>query len=278
MKCTRGSRRHRGASGCTCPARCSRARSRSGSAPRTCCVCRVTPRVIPTWSSKHWPPADRWSQPTSVGYPRSSIFTMDDWSCRAIRWRCETRWRKCSNDHGITPRWQRRGRAAGMMWHKLRWRCASLPVEADTEMDAIEPDRGMRGQNIICFAKEWNEDPTSCNHVLRAIARNNRVLWLNSISTRSPNLASGRDLRKIARRVFAVMKGATPVGDQMWLFKPFVLPFQHHRWAIRLNRHILRITLGLLRRRLGMRAFQLWTFVPTSCEYVGSLGEDMIIY
>jgi glycosyltransferase involved in cell wall biosynthesis len=145
-------------------------------------------------------------------------------------------------------------------------------------MDAIEPDRGMRGQNIICFAKEWNEDPTSCNHVLRELARNNRVLWLNSISTRSPNLASGRDLRKIARRVFAVMKGATPVGDQMWLFTPFVLPFHHNRWAIRLNRHILRITLGLLRRRLGMRAFQLWTFVPTSCEYVGRLGEDMIIY
>jgi glycosyltransferase involved in cell wall biosynthesis len=104
------------------------------------------------------------------------------------------------------------------------------------------------------------------------------VLWLNSISARSPNLASGRDLRKIARRISGVMKGATPVGDQMWLFTPFVLPFHHSRWAIRLNRHILRLTLTLLRRRLGMREFQLWTFVPTSSEYVGRLGEELIVY
>jgi glycosyltransferase involved in cell wall biosynthesis len=142
----------------------------------------------------------------------------------------------------------------------------------------MQAQQGMTGQDIICFAKEWNEDPTSCNHVLRELAKNNRVLWLNSISTRSPNLASGRDLRKIARRILAVMKGATSVGDQMWLFTPFVLPFHHSPWAIRLNRHILRFTLGLLRRRLGMRNFQLWTFVPTSSEYVGRLGEEMVVY
>jgi hypothetical protein len=58
----------------------------------------------------------------------------------------------------------------------------------------MQAQQGMKGQDIICFAKEWNEDPTSCNHVLRELAKNNRVLWLNSISTRSSNLASGRDL------------------------------------------------------------------------------------
>jgi hypothetical protein len=137
---------------------------------------------------------------------------------------------------------------------------------------------GMSGQNIICFAKDWNEDPTSCNHVLRELAQHNRVLWLNSISTRAPNLASGRDLGKIVRKILGVLKGAIRVGDQMWVFTPFVLPFHHSAWAVRLNRYILRLTLYLLRRKLGMRKFQLWTFVPTSSEYVGRLGEEMIIY
>ena len=33
----------------------------------------------------------------------------------------------------------------------------------------------MKGQNIICFAKDWSEDPTSCNHVLEELAKDNRV-------------------------------------------------------------------------------------------------------
>ena len=43
----------------------------------------------------------------------------------------------------------------------------------------------MTGENIVCFAKDWTEDPTSNNHVMRLLARENKVLWLNSIATRS---------------------------------------------------------------------------------------------
>ena len=38
----------------------------------------------------------------------------------------------------------------------------------------------LEGENIICFAKDWSEDPTSNNHVMRLLARKNKVLWLNS--------------------------------------------------------------------------------------------------
>ena len=44
----------------------------------------------------------------------------------------------------------------------------------------------MTGENIVCFAKDWTEDPTSNNHVMRLLARDNQVLWLNSIATRTP--------------------------------------------------------------------------------------------
>jgi len=153
---------------------------------------------------------------------------------------------------------------------------------ADKNIDAGRNLSGLRGQNIVCFAKDWSEDPTSCNHVLRQLSKHNKVLWINSISTRAPNLASGRDIKKIFRRVWEFLsgfvKGAQPVGDQMWLFNPFVLPFHHSPWAIRLNQIILRFTIGVQRRRLGMKDFQLWTFVPTSSEYIGRLGESLIVY
>jgi glycosyltransferase involved in cell wall biosynthesis len=137
---------------------------------------------------------------------------------------------------------------------------------------------GMIGENIICFAKDWNSDPTSCNHVLRELAKNNTVIWVNSIATRSPSLGSGRDLRKVVRHLGGFLKGAKNVGDNMWLLTPFVLPFHHKPWVVKLNRTILRTTLGSLRKRLKMAQFQLWTFVPTSAEYVGTLGEEMVVY
>ena len=136
----------------------------------------------------------------------------------------------------------------------------------------------MENQNIVCFAKDWSEDPTSCNHVLMELSKTNKVLWLNSISTRSPNLASGRDMGKIFKKLAGFLKGPQKVGKQMWVYTPIVLPFHHIPAAVAFNRLWLRMTIFLLTFFLGMRNFQLWTFVPTSAEYVGHMGEDLLVY
>lgn len=138
--------------------------------------------------------------------------------------------------------------------------------------------RTISGQNIVCFAKDWNEDPTSCNHVLRELSKTNKVLWVNSISTRSPNLASKRDIGKIFRKLGSFFKGARQASERMWVYTPLVLPLHHKAWAVVFNRIWLRLTLAILTRKLGMRGFQLWTFVPTSADYVGHLGEQLSVY
>src|SRR6266851_1514267 len=134
----------------------------------------------------------------------------------------------------------------------------------------------MTGENIICFAKDWTEDPTSNNHVMGELARGNRVLWLNSISMRSPRLASGRDMTKMARKLASFLQGARQVRDRLWVYTPMVLPLPHSRLAAALNRNILKITLRMLRGKLGMEEFQLWTFLPNAVDYVGKLGESLV--
>lgn len=136
----------------------------------------------------------------------------------------------------------------------------------------------MASENIVCFAKDWHEDPTSCNHVMRALSRNNRVLWLNSVCARRPDFGSGRDLRKIVRKLAAFLKGPKEVERNLWVYTPLVLPFPYTRAAVAINRWILRATVGTLRRWLGMRDFQLWTFLPTTAEYVGGMGEALAVY
>ncbi|HSD87496.1 MAG TPA: glycosyltransferase [Kofleriaceae bacterium] len=131
---------------------------------------------------------------------------------------------------------------------------------------------------IIAFAKDWHEDPTSNHHVLRELARTRRVLWLNSIATRTPKLSSGRDLDKIKRKVREFLRGPVNVENDLWVMSPLALPLPHHPVANAINRGVLRTTLRALRRRLGIERFQLWTFLPNTAPYVGTLGEEVAVY
>lgn len=136
----------------------------------------------------------------------------------------------------------------------------------------------LRGENIVCFAKDWSEDPTSNNHVMKLLARDNRVLWMNSISTRTPSLTSGRDLGKIVNKLKSFAKGPMRVEGQMDVYTPIVLPFPHNPLAVRLNQQILRGSVSLLRRNREMRDFQLWSFIPSAAKYIGKLGESLVVY
>jgi glycosyltransferase involved in cell wall biosynthesis len=131
---------------------------------------------------------------------------------------------------------------------------------------------------IVAFAKDWNEDPTSNHHVLRELARTRRVLWLNSVATRTPKLSSGRDVKKIVRKLGEFAKGPINVENDLWVFTPLVLPLPHSAVARRINQQILRATIRALRLRLGMRDFHLWTFLPNVADYVGTLGESLAVY
>ena len=131
---------------------------------------------------------------------------------------------------------------------------------------------------VIAFAKDWHEDPTSNHHVLRELAKTRRVLWLNSLATRTPSLASGRDLGKIQRKLREFASGPVNVENDLWVFSPLVLPLPHAPWARAINKQVLRATVRALRWRLGIEEFQLWTFLPTSAQYVGTLGETSSVY
>jgi glycosyltransferase involved in cell wall biosynthesis len=136
----------------------------------------------------------------------------------------------------------------------------------------------LTGENIVCFAKDWTEDPTSNNYVMRMLAKRNRVLWLNSIAARAPSLGSGADRAKIVRKLRTFFDGPREVEPNLSVFTPLVLPFPHSRAAVTVNQQLLRGMVWTLRKRLGMDRFQLWSFLPTAAKYVGTLGESLVVY
>ena len=146
-----------------------------------------------------------------------------------------------------------------------------------TDLGAAGTGR-VSGENIVCFAKDWDGHPTSNTHLMRLLARRNRVLWLESVAMRSPRVGSSRDLRRMARRLATAAHGVRRVEADLWVASPLVLPVPHSPWAAALNRRLLRWTVGRLCRRLGMEPFQVWTFLPTAGDHARTLGGRPLVY
>jgi glycosyltransferase involved in cell wall biosynthesis len=135
----------------------------------------------------------------------------------------------------------------------------------------------LRGHDIVCFANDWRSDPTSKKHVLRRLARDNRVLWVNSIGCRTPRV-NARDARRVARKAGELLRGVEPVAANLWTLSPCAVPLHGAAWARAVNRRLLRAHVRWAARRLGMRDFITWTFVPTSAPVAGRLGEKLLVY
>lgn len=132
--------------------------------------------------------------------------------------------------------------------------------------------------DIIAFCKDWNEPKTSNNHIVEELAKRHRVLWVNSIATRAPNLGSANDLKKIVRKIRSWFAGIQIIHDRLRVLTPVVVPFPRSRLAQRFNRWLTGALVRRAARRWGFSQPQLWIFPPNAVDYVGEFGESKVIY
>jgi len=104
------------------------------------------------------------------------------------------------------------------------------------------------------------------------LAKTNKVLWLNSIATRAPSLTSGRDIRKIFKKLGSFLAARAISKTTFSSTPPSSLPFPHSRSPPRSSRLILS-SRSSLRHKLKMRDFQLWSFIPAPADYAGKLAN-----
>lgn len=131
--------------------------------------------------------------------------------------------------------------------------------------------------DIVCFANDWDSDPLSKKHVMLRLARDNRVLWVDSLGCRNPTV-SRRDLRRVAQKAQDFTQGCRRVAENLWVTSPLVVPFHGSALARRVNRRWLGATIRRTCRSLGMRQPVSWAFLPSSAEVAGTLGERLVVY
>lgn len=134
----------------------------------------------------------------------------------------------------------------------------------------------LRSRDILCFSHDWNGDPLSKTHLMRLLAKENRILWVNSIGYRKPTV-SKRDLSRIFKKLAAFTEPIREVEPNIHVLNPLALPL-HGPMAQRLNRWLLRFQIKKAMRKLGMSRPMNWVFNPAAAVIAGTLGEQCIIY
>lgn len=135
----------------------------------------------------------------------------------------------------------------------------------------------MDGSNIICFANDWSADPLSKKQVMRRLAHRHRILWINSINNRRPQLA-GKDFRRVFQKIAGFRRGLAKVEERIWVLTPLYFPFHGFKLARKVNRKLLGWQIRRAAQHLGFAEPVTWTYIPNTADVVGTLGEKCIVY
>jgi glycosyltransferase involved in cell wall biosynthesis len=145
-------------------------------------------------------------------------------------------------------------------------------------MSAMADPPRLQGRDIVCVGfADWDTDlQTNQHHLMKRLARENRVLFVESLGLRRPQIA-GRDVKRIARRLVRGLRGAREV-DGLNVLSPLVLPLHSNPLARRINGWLLPALVRRAARRLGMDEPILWAYVPQAEVLLAALRPEIVIY
>src|SRR5215470_12125226 len=135
----------------------------------------------------------------------------------------------------------------------------------------------MRGRDMLCFSHDWNGDPLSKTHLMRILARDNRVLWVNSIGYRAPT-ASKADISRAVKKLSAAMEPIKEVEPNIFTLNPLAIPAYGSASMREFNRLFLRWQIKNAMRRLKFRRPVNFVFNPAAAVIAGQLDEEVLIY
>jgi glycosyltransferase involved in cell wall biosynthesis len=136
----------------------------------------------------------------------------------------------------------------------------------------------LEGQDLVCVGfADWDAElPTNQHHLMGRLAQRNRVLFVESLGLRRPQLA-GRDARRILRRLRRGLAKPRERGG-VHVLSPLVIPLHGQAALRRLNAWLLRLQVRRASRRLGMQRPILWGYVPQAEQLIPALEPQLVVY
>jgi glycosyltransferase involved in cell wall biosynthesis len=135
----------------------------------------------------------------------------------------------------------------------------------------------LRGRDILCFSHDWTGDPLSKTHLMRVLARDNRILWINAIANRMPT-ASSKDVSRIFKKLKSFTEPVHEVEQNIFVLNPLAFPSYGNQSILKLNQAFLASQVKKAMARLGFKKAVNMVFNPAAGMIAGRLGESELIY
>ena len=141
----------------------------------------------------------------------------------------------------------------------------------------------IRRPDFLVFSDDWGEHPSSCQHIFRHIAKDHRVLWVNTIGMRNPTFTL-RDARKAVRKVSKMVRrqkfrttAHVPEGNIV-VCQPRMIPGTRLSMIREFNARSVTKTVQSLLRDLEFDNPIVVTTVPNAAEYSELLAARKVVY
>ncbi|MGB2751742.1 MAG: glycosyltransferase family 1 protein, partial [Pyrinomonadaceae bacterium] len=138
-------------------------------------------------------------------------------------------------------------------------------------------DGELRGRDILCFSHDWTGDPLSKTHLMRVLAKENRILWINAIANRMPTTSS-KDLSRIYNKLKSFTEPIREVEPNIFVLNPLAIPAYGNKTVVSLNQRSLVRQVKKAMRKLGFVNVVNMVFNPAAGMIAGKLGESELIY
>ncbi len=135
----------------------------------------------------------------------------------------------------------------------------------------------LSGRDILCFSHDWTGDPLSKTHLMRILARENRILWINAIANRMPT-SSKKDLSRIYRKLRAFAEPMREVEPNIFVLNPLAVPAYGNAAIRSFNQSFLERQVRKAMKGLGFQRPVNMVFNPAAGLLAGRLGEDRTVY
>lgn len=169
-------------------------------------------------------------------------------------------------------------RADGLRAEDLDAQLPPVDLRVSNQMSAEHTSDALAGWDLVCvgFAEWETELWTNQHHLMSRLSRSNRVLFVESLGLRRPQLAR-RDFRRMARRL---RRGLSPPRaiDGVEVLSPLVIPFHAARLVRQINARTLPRLVSRTAGKIGMRAPMLWSYVPQAEQLVHPLRPSLVVY
>lgn len=140
--------------------------------------------------------------------------------------------------------------------------------------------------DMVVFGEDWGRHPSSTQHLVKRLAVDRQVLWVNSIGMRRPRL-NRADLHRLfekaqtfslKRVIRSEREHRVSLPESMRVLSPVAIPWPGSASADQINRALLSRQIRKEMRAGNIEKPLLWCSLPTAVVACDTLDERGVIY